>query len=346
MNSTDVYRGLDAGMTLREPSGAPLCVRLRHLSISGDDSLVTDCTATFRLDPEQYRHVDNLALFDLDPERREPTYRPEPFDLGSAVDIEASLSSDLLAHLPAGHASARVVANFLLGLSPDSPELATVNWQAVSVSQEVNGRRNGYRMAHGGTSLQQMLAQAQALVGEVEVDAAEAIKRVEQSVPVFASVYQFLLAEGWDNVLVDDEDEQPKLRMRYRGQHGEWDCLAVVREETAQFVFYSLCPVHVLEAKRQAMVEFVTRANHDMVIGNFEFHCDGDRVRFKTSIDVEGTKATQALIRPVIHTNVLMMDQYLPGIMAVLYADKPPAEAIALVEGAPDGAPSTTLPVV
>ena len=36
--------------------------------------------------------------------------------------------------------------------------------------------------------------------------------------------------------------------------------------------------------------------------------------------------------RPLIYTNVLMMDKYLSGLMAVVYADVSPAEAVRKIE--------------
>jgi hypothetical protein len=99
-----------------------------------------------------------------------------------------------------------------------------------------------------------------------------------------------------------------------------------------QFVFYSVSPVNVPEHKRPEIAEFITRANYDMVIGNFEMDYGDGEVRFKTSIDVEGTELTPELLKPLLYANVLMMDQYLPGIMSVIYADVSPETAVAQVE--------------
>ncbi len=59
---------------------------------------------------------------------------------------------------------------------------------------------------------------------------------------------------------------------------------------------------------------------------------DGE-VRYKTSIDVTDTEITGNLLRPLIYTNVLMMDKYMSGLMAVVYADMSPAEAVKQIEG-------------
>ncbi len=39
-----------------------------------------------------------------------------------------------------------------------------------------------------------------------------------------------------------------------------------------------------------------------------------------------------ALVRQLVYANVMIMDQYLPGIMAVIYGNVSPIEAVAQVE--------------
>ncbi|WP_017662953.1 hypothetical protein [Baaleninema simplex] len=60
-------------------------------------------------------------------------------------------------------------------------------------------------------------------------------------------------------------------------------------------------------------------------------YSDGE-IRYKTSIDVEGSQLDNALIKQLLYTNLLMMDKYLPAIEAVIAGTQTPEEAIALVE--------------
>jgi hypothetical protein len=122
------------------------------------------------------------------------------------------------------------------------------------------------------------------------------------------------------------------LQMAFQGENGKWTCYAKARVEQEQFVFYSVCPVNAPENKRLAVAEFLTRANSGMIIGNFELDFADGEVRYKTSIDVEGDRLSFALIQRVVYTNVTMMDEYLPGIMSVIYGDVLPEDAIAKIE--------------
>ncbi len=84
----------------------------------------------------------------------------------------------------------------------------------------------------------------------------------------------------------------PLLRVSFSGDEDEWPCLGQVHEEEKIFLFYSLCPFVPSAARRAAMAEFVTRANANMIMGNFEMDLDSGRVRYKTSIDVQGDRLT------------------------------------------------------
>ncbi|HLP89280.1 MAG TPA: YbjN domain-containing protein [Nostocaceae cyanobacterium] len=146
---------------------------------------------------------------------------------------------------------------------------------------------------------------------------------------IFEEVVNFFKNDNWPFVQMED---QPILQTNFQGENGQWSCFARVRLEQEQFIFYSVCPVNVPENKRLAMAEFLTRANSDVVIGNFEMDFDDGEIRYKTSIDVEGERLTFGLIKQLIYPNVMIMDEYLPGIMAVIYGNISPVDAIAQIE--------------
>lgn len=148
--------------------------------------------------------------------------------------------------------------------------------------------------------------------------------------PIFSAMVGFFEDDRWPFTVVDGE---PVLSMHFVGQNGHWVCYAQAREAQQQFVFYSVCPMAMPDFKRTAVAEFVTRANYGMIIGNFELDLDDGEVRYKTSLDVEGTEINGALIRQAAYANVLMMDRYLPSLLSLVYTDITPAEAVAQAEG-------------
>jgi hypothetical protein len=148
---------------------------------------------------------------------------------------------------------------------------------------------------------------------------------------VFDAIVNFFREDEWEFSQVEGE---AVLQMGFTGDKGNWMCYAQAQEdeETAQFIFYSVCPVKAPENKRVIAAEFLTRANYGLVLGNFELDFADGEIRYKTSIDVKDDRLSSALSKQLVYTNVLMMDKYLPGIMGVIYGDVSPEQAIAQVE--------------
>lgn len=136
---------------------------------------------------------------------------------------------------------------------------------------------------------------------------------------------------------VAQHDELPMLRLEYEGNHGRWFCYARVREDAEQFIFLSILSEKVPEDKRLAIAEFLTRANFGLNIGNFEMDFDDGEIRYKTSIDVTGDRLTTGLIDPLVKASLVAMDDYLPGITAVLAGETTPKEAVETIREEEDG---------
>ena len=146
------------------------------------------------------------------------------------------------------------------------------------------------------------------------------------------AVSAFFTEDGWS---FEQMPERPILRLPFQGKGGRWNCYAQIRvtRDVEQILFYSVLPLNVPDDKLGAIAEFITRANYGMALGNFELDFNDGEVRYKTSVDVTDAEITNNLLRPLIYTNVLMMDKYMSGLMAVVYADMSPAEAVKQIEG-------------
>ncbi|MEH2168455.1 MAG: YbjN domain-containing protein [Nostoc sp.] len=170
-----------------------------------------------------------------------------------------------------------------------------------------------------------------------DINPDEIAQKIEANFPpsptdtnIFEAIINFFQADNWPFVQLPG---QPALQIPFQGENGKWNCYARARSEQNQFVFYSICPVNAPENKRLAVAEFITRANSGMIIGNLELDFTDGEISYKTSIDVEGDKLSFALIQRVVYANVTMMDEYLPGIMSVIYGNVSPEEVIAKIEG-------------
>lgn len=146
---------------------------------------------------------------------------------------------------------------------------------------------------------------------------------------IFEAVINFFKENNW---LFFQMEQEPALQMSFQGENGQWMCLVKVREEQEQLIFYSISPVKVPENKRLVMAEFLSRANFGLSIGNFEIDFADGQIRYKTSIAAKGNGVNSALIGQLIFANLLTMDEYLPGIMSIIYTELSAVEAIAQIE--------------
>jgi hypothetical protein len=141
---------------------------------------------------------------------------------------------------------------------------------------------------------------------------------------------EFFVSDDWKFSELGDG----VLRLGFSGRNGNWTCIARPREDRGILLFYSIAAVNVPEEKRLMVAEYLTRANYGLPLGNFEMDFSDGEVRFKTSLDVEGEEymLTPAMIKSLVYSNVLTMDRYLAGMMAVIYGDASPEQEIAKAE--------------
>jgi hypothetical protein len=146
---------------------------------------------------------------------------------------------------------------------------------------------------------------------------------------IFAAIIAFFQQDGWQ---VEPDFEDWSLLTSFQGTHGQWQCFAFLQQSPHQFVFYSICPITVTSESRLTMADFLTRANYNLLVGNFEMDFEDGEIRYKTSLNFEGSQLDDALLEQLAHINVVMMNQYLPGIRLVIDENVSPADAIRQVE--------------
>jgi hypothetical protein len=145
----------------------------------------------------------------------------------------------------------------------------------------------------------------------------------------FRTLGEWLEQDGWHP---DRIEGLHAYRTGFAGEHARVVCIAEIRMQLQQFLFYALVPNKVPEDRRVPVSEALTRANWGLRIGNFELDFGDGEVRYKSSVDFEGELLTPSLIRNAIYPAVETLDHYLPAIMAVAYGGKDPAEAIEEIE--------------
>ena len=146
---------------------------------------------------------------------------------------------------------------------------------------------------------------------------------------LFDILVDFLAEDGWSPEVVPGE---AIVRLRARGESGEWDAFGQVREEDQQVIVYAECPVTAPSERRAEVMEFITRANFGLAIGNFELDLNDGEIRYRTSLDVKEDRLSPPLLRQLIWNNIGVTDKYLPGLREVIDAGTTAKEALARIE--------------
>lgn len=120
-------------------------------------------------------------------------------------------------------------------------------------------------------------------------------------------------------------------------ENGNVDCIIDIRIPDKQVLIFSSCPVNIPENKRRQIAEFITRANHNLILGSFELDFDDGDLRYKSNYIYDDTypQSQEVFIRNFL-ISFRMMDKYIPGIMSVLYANLDPKIAITQIENVTD----------
>lgn len=145
----------------------------------------------------------------------------------------------------------------------------------------------------------------------------------------FAALGEFLEADDWHPQRLG---EKMIYRTVFSGENGQVACFAQVRTDLEQFLFYAMAPVKAPEETRQAVAEYLARANYGLRIGNFEMDFRDGEVRYKSSLDFEGIGLSPELLQHAIYPAVQTLDRYLPGLMKVIYGGVSPEAAINEIE--------------
>jgi hypothetical protein len=142
-------------------------------------------------------------------------------------------------------------------------------------------------------------------------------------------------AEEWlreDDWNFDRDDKRSLIKCGVKAENSSFTLLFVAREELEILSLLIVSPNNVPEDKRPTAAEFLTRANYGLRIGNFEMDMEDGEVRYKVSVDVEGSQLTPIMVKNMIGTGVKTMDRYFAGLMAICYTGQSAKDTIEQIE--------------
>src|SRR5690349_1693037 len=119
---------------------------------------------------------------------------------------------------------------------------------------------------------------------------------------------KFMTEEKWQ---FEEAPELGALRAGYQGKSGRYICFARWNVNNDLFTFYAVPQVAIEKEKYGEAMEFITRANFGLPVGNFELDLEDGELRFRTGIDAEGSNLDVPMVRQTVLHALTALDRYL-----------------------------------
>jgi hypothetical protein len=149
---------------------------------------------------------------------------------------------------------------------------------------------------------------------------------------IFETALDFFKEDNLNQWRFTKDVDHGIIHLDFQGNDMPCTFYAKALEEDYQFVFYSLLSFKSPSNKMPSVAEFLARANYNLIIGNFEMDYTDGEIRYKTSIDVEGSRLIPAMIKQLVYSNLFRVNQYFPGILEVIQSNISPKEIILEIE--------------
>ncbi len=118
-----------------------------------------------------------------------------------------------------------------------------------------------------------------------------------------------------------------------RGEMAIYDVALLVTHDDQVFQIYITIPIATTEERLRPLVaEFVTRANHRIVVGHFDYDFDEGKLRYHIGHPFGERGLDEDTVGRLFATAMGTADRYFPALMRALVGGETPADAIYLAE--------------
>ncbi len=152
--------------------------------------------------------------------------------------------------------------------------------------------------------------------------------------PEFGSAYRVLL-DHCESARIKFRAE-PDLKAVFfsvRGEAAIYDVSLLVTHDEQVFQIYMTIPVAANDKKLRPLVaEVATRANHNLVLGCFDFDLDDGNLRYHIGHASFDGRLEDGTVGRLIGTALCTADRYFPAFMRVMFGGHTPADAVYLAE--------------
>ena len=152
--------------------------------------------------------------------------------------------------------------------------------------------------------------------------------------PEFGSPYQVLIDHCESaEIKFRAEPDVKGLFFSMRGEMAIYDVALLITHEDEVFQIYITIPIATTDDKfRPLVAEFVTRANHRIVIGHFDYDIDEGKLRYHVGHPFGERGLDEDTVGRLFATAMGTVDRYFPALMRTLVGGETPSDAIFLAE--------------
>ncbi len=124
---------------------------------------------------------------------------------------------------------------------------------------------------------------------------------------------------------------EEKLILHVVGERARWRCEVAMQGSTCRFL--SRAPITIPPRSQTQVLEFLTRTNSTLSLGNFQL--ERSEIRYRVGFDAGPTGLLpEPVLRPLLDVSVTALDHWLPGFLSVMYGQETPLAASKRLAGA------------
>lgn len=134
-----------------------------------------------------------------------------------------------------------------------------------------------------------------------------------------------------------NEAHQTVYNLKMKLNSANADCYVDIRKPNNQLLIRTSTDVLVPVSKRQVIAEFIARVNSFCTLGSFSLDMENGRFEYRCSYlyDESGGNAEE-IFKDNLHCNLSVIDDFLPGILSIIYGDKVPKSEFLRLSGQND----------
>ena len=148
-----------------------------------------------------------------------------------------------------------------------------------------------------------------------------------------SSLYQYLESQHWRYKVEEDSANRYIVSLGMNLKSRLNSCRVLVVASDAEIQAFAVSPINAKSDCADNVVEYITRANHGLKIGAFEYDYSDGEVRFHTCLSCKEGFPSQADIERSVDMSFIMMDRYGDGLVKNMMGFGNPEQDIQEVEG-------------